>query len=96
MRKPANQERSTGLRDGTEPITRGVAGWAEKRRPEASGTKTELALGERGGSDDARAFFYCDDLIGRDIPNAVIGVAAGPVDYHFVDASVSPKTEGED
>jgi len=113
MRKASREggaKRNAGLREGMETMGR-VACCAEKRRPEAGGTKTRryensvvrrlggtrsgLALGEWGGGDDGRTFFDRDDLIGWDIVG-VIGLAAGPTDFDDVGFSVIAEAEGED
>ena len=62
------------------------------RRPAVR--KAGLAFGERGGGDDAGAFFYCDDLIAGDIFE-LIGLAAGPADFDGVGFSVIAEAEGE-
>jgi len=82
--------------------SRGVAGWAEKRRPEAlrssgqaGGTKRGLALGERLSGHNTGGFLHCDDLVGGDI-GCVIDLAAGPADFDGVDFSAIAEAEGED
>ena len=56
--------------------------------------KAGLAFGERGGGDDAGAFFYCDDLTSGDTFE-LIGLAAGPADFDGVGLGVIAEAEGE-
>src|SRR5580704_7930059 len=99
MRKAGREAGAKRNTQGSERVrrrSRGVAGWAEKRRPEAGGTRNGLAFGERGGGDDAGAFCYCDDLIGVDVLNSFVALTAGPADDDRADFGVSAEAKGED
>ena len=94
----SNQEQSE-MRKGFERVRRrwrDVAGGTEKRRPEAGGTKTGLALGEGGGGNDAGAFLDGDDLISGNAEEPVVWASARPADDDPVSLGVITEAEGED
>ncbi len=93
--REAGAKRNTEGSEGEWRRWGSAARWAENAGRRPAVRKTGLALGERGGGDDAGAFFYGDDLIGGDILK-LIGLAAGPADFDGVGFGVITETEGED